>query len=507
LPRLRRVEMVVWPAALVLMAVLAIAGPAWAEPVPAPAGTVAPPGYVVTSQDSPAGGVEHTALLRANPPLTVNVARIQPGAAVSMRAVLSNDQVAGPGPELERTSSMCARVHCVLAINGDFGTDQPLGGLVTDGQLLRTPSTTHHQLSVTAAGALEDTNLEWTGKLLPTDLQPLRLDGLNVARPPGKVVLYTPAFGPTTQTDGAGVELVLRVIEPAGEFRLGQTAQVELVSLADGAANSAIPKDGAILSGEGAGADALRRLWQRVGTGSAGPRALLRFESPGEVVESVGGSPILIKDGKRWFTDPGDDFTEGRHPRTLVGWTPGGDVLLVTVDGRQPGLSVGMSLFEAADLLLSLGATEGINLDGGGSTTFVQAGGKVANNVSDVTVRSGGQEIVRHSVQPGDVFINHVERPVASALAVVPSNPVSVQPVDPLAGSGFGLPQQALALPGPAADRPALVADGGLPALISRRGSDLSGPVADVAVVLGLFGIVSVLIGLAVFRRRLAAGF
>jgi hypothetical protein len=496
--------MVVCLPALVTMAVFGIAGSASAEPVPTPAGTVAPPGYVVTSQDSPAAGVEHIALLRANPPLTVNVARIRPGAAVSMRAVLSNDQVAGPPPELERTSSMCARVHCVLAINGDFGTDQPLGGLVTDGELLRTPSTTHHQLSVTAAGALDDTNLEWTGKLLPTDLQPLRLDGLNVGRPPGKVVLYTPAFGPTTQTDGAGVELVLRVIEPAGEFRLGQTAQVELVSLADVAANSAIPKDGAILSGEGAGADALRRLWQRVGTGSAGPRALLRFESPGEVVESVGGSPILIKDGKRWFTDPGDDFTEGRHPRTLVGWTPGGDVLLVTVDGRQPGLSVGMSLFEATDLLLSLGATEGINLDGGGSTTFVAAG-NVVNHVSDVTVRSAGQEIVRHAVQPGDVFINHVERPVASALALVPSNPVSVHPVDPLAGSDFGLPQQALALPAPAADHPAPA--GSLPALISRRGSDLGGPVADIAVVLGLLGIVSVLTGLAVFRRRFASGF
>src|SRR3989442_14446367 len=227
----------VWPAILVLLVVprsvlAVVAGPASAE---------APPGYVVTSQDSPAAGVEHIALLRSNPPLTVNVARIRPGAAVSLRAVLSNDQVAGPGPELERTSSMCARVHCVLGINADFAvSDQPLGGLVTDGELLRTPSTTHHQLSVTASGAVDDQNLDWTGKLLPTDLQPLSLDGLNVARPPGKIVLYTPAFGPTTETAGAGAELVVRVVEPAGEFRLGQTALVELVSLAEGAANSAI---------------------------------------------------------------------------------------------------------------------------------------------------------------------------------------------------------------------------------------------------------------------------
>ena len=40
----------------------------------------------------------------------------------------------------------------------------------------------------------------WTGKLLPTDLKPLDLDGVNVARPAGKVVLYTPAFGASTKT-------------------------------------------------------------------------------------------------------------------------------------------------------------------------------------------------------------------------------------------------------------------------------------------------------------------
>ena len=162
--------------------------------------------------------------------------------------------------------------------------------------------------------------------------------------------------------------------------------------------------------------------------------------------ESVGGSPILVRDGKRWFTDPGDDFTDARHPRTLVGWTAGGDELLVTVDGRQPGLSVGMSLFEATDFLIALGATDGINLDGGGSTTFVQ-GGNVVNHVSDVQVRNHGQTLIRHSVQKGDTLIGPVERPVASALVVVPSIAVSVPPVDPLAGVALGLHEQAPAPP------------------------------------------------------------
>src|SRR4029077_10163519 len=158
------------------------------------------------------------------------------------------------------TSSMCARVHCVVGVNADFaGVDdsEPLGAFVTDGALLRTPSTTHHQLSLTADGKLTDQTFAWTGKLLPTDLQPLDLDGVNVARPAGKVVLYTPAFGASTKTPTPGVDLVLRVVEPAGEFRLGQTARVELLALNDNTQDGPIPAGGAVLSGEGAGADAL----------------------------------------------------------------------------------------------------------------------------------------------------------------------------------------------------------------------------------------------------------
>ena len=106
-----------------------------------------------------------------------------------------------------------------------------------------------------------------------------------------------------------------------------------------------------------------------------------------------------------------------------------------------------MTLHEATDLLIGLGATEAINLDGGGSTTFVRSG-SVVNKVSDVQVRSGGKTVVRHSVQKGDTVVGRVERPVASALVVVPSIAVSVPPVDPLAGVALGLREQALALPG-----------------------------------------------------------
>ena len=59
------------------------------------------------------------------------------------------------------------------------------------------------------------------------------------------------------------------------------------------------------------------------------------------------------------------------HPRTGAGITADGKLLLFTVDGREPGHSLGMKFSEMADAMIRFGARDAISLDGGGSTTFV----------------------------------------------------------------------------------------------------------------------------------------
>ena len=63
-----------------------------------------------------------------------------------------------------------------------------------------------------------------------------------------------------------------------------------------------------------------------------------------------------------------------------------GSIVLVTVDGRQPGLSVGLTNFELAQTLARLGAVNAMSLDGGGSTTMAYDG-RVLNTPSDGTER------------------------------------------------------------------------------------------------------------------------
>ena len=72
-----------------------------------------------------------------------------------------------------------------------------------------------------------------------------------------------------------------------------------------------------------------------------------------------------------------------RHPRTAAGVTADGHTLiLLAIDGRQPGHSLGVALPELADLMLELGAVDAVNLDGGGSTSFYlrRADGSVVTN-------------------------------------------------------------------------------------------------------------------------------
>jgi hypothetical protein len=101
------------------------------------------------------------------------------------------------------------------------------------------------------------------------------------------------------------------------------------------------------------------------------------------IMDTLGGNPTLIEQGQIVPENVyGTDSFFKRHPRTGVGTTPDGKVLFVTVDGRQRGYSVGMTLGQFAKVFEGLGADYALNLDGGGSTTMV-INGRVVNRPSD----------------------------------------------------------------------------------------------------------------------------
>jgi hypothetical protein len=92
-----------------------------------------------------------------------------------------------------------------------------------------------------------------------------------------------------------------------------------------------------------------------------------------ELYNAVSGSDQIVTDGKPLEDQPDRKFFTTAHPRTAIGITNHNTLLLVSVDGRQPGFSEGIPLNELAQLMIELGAVNALNLDGGGSTTMTIA--------------------------------------------------------------------------------------------------------------------------------------
>ncbi|MEX2392853.1 MAG: phosphodiester glycosidase family protein, partial [Actinomycetota bacterium] len=394
-----------------------------------PAFAAVPKVYRETLIEKVGSGVTHTSYVRKGPDEVVNVARISRDAPYVLRAVPAMDDI---GVGLERTSAICRRVKCALAVNGDFwkrGTNTPIGGVISGGRLLRAPQADHAQVTITDEGGVRTGPIKLTASLVPDDLKTLGIAAVNRAPKQHEIVLLTPATGDSTTTKKGTTELVLRAIRPKGFVTLAKTTIVKLASVPATKGDTRIPKDGAVLAARGKGAASLRDLLKRIADGKTSREALLRVESLPGAVESVGGSPVLVSGGKIVPTVAASDFVRGRHPRTLIGWTPKGEVLLVTIDGRQPGYSDGVTLAEAARLMVNLGASDAVNLDGGGSTTFVKRG-KVTNRPSDRAIRTFGGVRVTHERTRGRPTLGNVERPVAIALALVPkdSDAVSYAP-------------------------------------------------------------------------------
>jgi len=117
-----------------------------------------------------------------------------------------------------------------------------------------------------------------------------------------------------------------------------------------------------------------------------------------EISEGVAGFARILKDGKH--ADVGWDEL---HPRSAVGYDSDNQKLwLLVVDGRQKGYSEGMTTRELADLLLEWGCSDGINLDGGGSSVLIA---KDREGKRRVINRPPGYEEAKDNLRPIPVGI------------------------------------------------------------------------------------------------------
>ncbi len=338
-----------------------------------------------------APGVTYTQIKDIKGPYRIHIVSIKLAKASTLDTVLANDTL----PGLERTSDMARRSDALVAINGDYAqsSGRPTHTFAVDGGLSQTPLMWGRNFSVDRSESQAYIGHPQTRAWMyepGSDLE-LAIERVNAGAPTAsELALFTSA--------GGGEEMPPEV---ACSARLMQATAA--TPRGDHGVEADFEVD-QVLCGP-------KRLWLKGGVVVSTPAEGKRVTEitsliPGEVVslgwtlgwagvlDTIGGNPTMIEDGQiidENVSGTGSFFV--RHPRTGVGSTADGRVLFVTVDGRQPGYSIGMTLERFARLFKNLGARWALNLDGGGSTTMVVKG-KIKNRPSDGSERAVSSALV-----------------------------------------------------------------------------------------------------------------
>lgn len=357
--------------ALALLVALAVAVP------PAPDADAARRKIVKTRKIAP--GLLFTRIVEKKIPRRTFVLKIDPSRPLTVDVALAANQM----PARRPTSQIAKREGALVAVNGDFsvpGVGRPVHVFAQDGHLVQTADQQGplFALRVDEQGVYIGRPELRVGVTNRDTGQTWLLDRWNHGPPaPGEIVGFSPLGGTLEPppTFSCSVRLM-----PDGMRSLGEAGVVSdhVVDTA-GCSEGSLPRDGGLVLSAAPATDEATQLLAM----TPGSRMRLRWSLGWEnVYDAIGGMPVLVQDGQIVAPACSTSFCR-RNPRTAIGWTANGRILLVVVDGRRAKRwSVGASLGEMARIMRDLGAVQALNLDGGGSSTMVVLD-KVVNKPSD----------------------------------------------------------------------------------------------------------------------------
>lgn len=329
--------------------------------------------------------------------------------------------------------------NIVGGINADFfsmKTGVPMSALVSDGELLSTDDA-RPALGIYSDGTAFIGTPNFTAKLEGESFS-YPIGHINKYPTPYSVYLLTDKFSTATKTDYPSTEIVLMPVseeyseetyreyvneafsqetdtaEPFpfenyfAETKLTPRCSVEVAvtQVRTSNQNGEIPKGCFVLTADDR---PYKDIFSVVSVGQKYKITVDCGDEWAEVENAVGGSVVLVKNGGVQLTES-DSLYTARQPRSAVGIKSGGTLVFCAVDGRRAGYSNGMTAAELSDYMLSLGCTDVLNLDGGGSTTVFAAlpgdDEKLVNRPTDGTQRgiSDAAVFVNKSVGDGNVF-------------------------------------------------------------------------------------------------------
>jgi hypothetical protein len=293
----------------------------------------------------------------------------QPGSAGGLYALgpaLAAGTVRGARERVADLEREVSATSTAVGINGDFtgGADgHPSGIVVTGGAYEHGPSPARSSIVVDSNGMLHVSRISFAGTWKGTG-QRRPVDGINQTPRGTQTILFTPAWGGSTPDLPSATAVVL---EPFPAPAPNTDLDANVASAATGPV--AIPADGAVLVATGADA---AKLQAEAPPGTSVTVRLILPPSLGTVTAALGGGPLLVRNGRAVFHTNENFATDQlatRDARAAVGQLPDGRIVLVAVDGGQPGYSAGMTTYDLAQTMARLGAQTAVGLAYGKAVT------------------------------------------------------------------------------------------------------------------------------------------
>lgn len=325
-------------------------------------------GYVINNIDT---GIKHIKMVKYynGKPVKINVVEMNNKVASNYEVKPAIASVTLPNKRTVR--NIAQRTNSIVAINGGFFKPQtgvPLGTLMIDKKIYTGPIYDRVALGIFKDG-YDVGRVQLDGKIIGNN-QEIKIDNINQPRMLSSYILaYTRDWGkyaPVSPQYGVQLQIVGNKITAASANPLS------------------IPENGYVLVGP---KSKLGKLF-----GADYVDVEIKTNPKWENVQHIiSGGPYLLKDNQIFIDMTAQKLQSigGRNPRTAIGYTEDNNLILVAVDGRE-GSSVGLTLVELAKLMKTLGCTNAINLDGGGSTVMYIKG-----------------QIVNHPHQPGGIALSN----------------------------------------------------------------------------------------------------
>lgn len=319
---------------------------------------------------------------------------------IAIRAGLSNGYVYGTQTVLGMANALEETYpnQVIAAVNADFfnlNEGVPFGIMLDEGEILTTPLDYSKSFiirrdgsaDIISHGRMMDMTLSLRGTLQ-------QLTGINILHTKtDSLVLYNSRFATTTKSESSAAEAVCTIL--SGSFRDGETLSLRVDSVST-AGNTSLTDGQVVLSGTGA-------MKETVASLTPGEEFSVNFRMVDEwktAYFAVAGNQIILQNGEV------QDVTDRANaPRTAIGIKADGSVVILTLDGRRKDHSVGGSFQNVATMLRDMGCVDALNLDGGGSTTFVmrplgEFERKIVNRPSESSARRVANALVLINTAP-----------------------------------------------------------------------------------------------------------